>query len=234
MSVWNDRFTNDPKLGDVAAPVVVSVDHVVAALRNVATLKGVLPFGSIDPRAVDSGQPVSSLARGSFDGQVVRYRRTAGQPLWVLAWDSSLNGGGGAWAAVTGVPASGFVAGQVSFTRNTSASVWQAITGGPEITVPVGGVYGVRWSCSGQVTSNHVRGDERMCACVNGTPINAVGAAGSVNAQFHWIPWSGERNTVTLAAGDVITLRHYSGAASGPTWGFHQMYVSILPREVRP
>lgn len=85
---------------------------------------------------------VSTLPAGSFDGQQVRFRHTAGVAPWLCVWDSALNSGAGAWAVTSGPP---LRAVQSAGASGTSAAIntWTALPNTPTITIPVGGVYNI-------------------------------------------------------------------------------------------
>lgn len=143
MAVWDDRYRygeHEPDRSYGGVPTNPPFD-LVGGLRNVTTLKGVLPFGSIDPRAVDYGQPVSTLARGAYDGQQVRYRHTNGEAPWLCIWDSALNSGAGAWAVIGGPPLRARVD---TLQATTSTSFVELATTGPAVNIVATGVYVVQ------------------------------------------------------------------------------------------
>ena len=134
MTVWEDRKWGDdvPPWRRTAAAAASGVADVVEGLRNVATLKGVLPFGSVDARAVDRWPLVGALpGSGGWDGQEVRFRFDGSHPALVLVWDEQA----GRWVqvspppVVTTLPASGvrFPGMQVLYRHTAGQVPWLCI-----------------------------------------------------------------------------------------------------------
>lgn len=86
------------------------------------------------------GPVVMSLPAGPTDGQVCRYRHTAGQPPWLCIWDTALRGGLGAWSVHGGAPRIASARGGTT-TAVSSGYAATAVTGSPTLTVPVSGMY---------------------------------------------------------------------------------------------
>lgn len=85
MGVWDDRY------GPPGAPAYRGEPRnepfdLVGGLRNVTTLKGVLPFGSIDPRSVDDFSKWTDVA------PLLNSWVSQGDPYPVARWRKAHNG----------------------------------------------------------------------------------------------------------------------------------------------
>lgn len=225
MAIWDDtRYNRD---GQPVAPYTPQppVD-IESLLRNVTTLKGVLPHGCVDPRAVDYGQPVTVLSRGAYDGQVVRYRHTDGEVPWLCIWDSTLNDAAGAWSVVGG----GYQYEYVDAAESSSSIGWTNLaTVGPTVTLKVGGVY--EFSASAGVIQSAAGG--RAYITLGGTAIVEHDPNG-VRWQANAANENGFMTAVgqaTMAVGDV-SLR-YRVEIGGTAMWFHRKLL-IRPVELRP
>lgn len=175
-----------------------------------------------------SGSPSSPV-----DGQVIRYRRNPGETADLLIWDDALDSGNGAWSVYSAPKIVSSVTGTTVYNRNTGQGVWQAITGGPSVIIPIKGIYDVRWQLVAQLNTSGSRLDERWSLTNNGTAMYSVGAAASFHAQFAFQCIQGKRVGVAFNAADNLTIRHASQTATATSWNFFEMMIEVTPIEYR-
>lgn len=232
MAIWDDtRYNRDGQpVAPYTPPAPVDVESM---LRNVTTLKGVLPFGSIDPRAVDHGGLVAALPLEPIDGQEARFLVSAAAGLvWTFVYHAA-HAGPYKWFFVGGSPVHSPV---VTLEATSSTTYADLATVGPTFPVPLPGVYAVAVSCGLVVNDASALSIGLMSPRIgSGTPLDADSVRGqmaTVGTAFQSSPsrtWAAY--LTATSAGDVISARYRVTNATA-TGSFFNRVLSVTPVRV--